>query len=263
MCACYKRAFHSKNTWCVWYEKPHVHLRPQGEKDSFSFHCIRSSEKCVPWPASCDHERACCNTLIWGDRSEIDLDGRVGPEFPHSCVVKFSPLIKLWLLKALIILVSKKRMALKNERFVMLPQKHLPKQQDALHLAESKGKCTDVWTASLPLRSPGLILALWFGSSMTCCLSSGHGKVDSGSMATLSGLGIRTKHYRLEHSYHNTHEYFWGFFVVWKKLDMLENVLQESFLLKILSLHTNRALSIYFQPWPLSWQSQHVPHFLY
>lgn len=126
----------------MWYEKPHVHLRPQGEKDSFSFHCIRSGEKCVPWSASCDRERACCNTLIQGDRHEIDLDGWVGPEFSHFHVGKFSPLIKLS--EALIILAPKRRMAFKNEWFVVLPQKHLPKQQDALHLAQSKDKCGDV-----------------------------------------------------------------------------------------------------------------------
>lgn len=131
--------------------------------------------------------------------------GGLASEFPHSRVVKISPLIKLSLLKALIILVSKRRMAFKNEWFVMLPQKHLPRQQDALHLAQSKGKCTDVWTASLPLRSPALILALWYGSIMTCSLSPSHGKVDSGCMETLSGLGIRTKHCRLEHSYYNRH----------------------------------------------------------
>lgn len=34
----------------------------------------------------------------------------------------------------------------------MLPQSHLPKQQNVLHLAQSKGKCTDIWMASLPLR---------------------------------------------------------------------------------------------------------------
>lgn len=59
----------------------------------------------------------------------------------------------------------------------MLPQKDLPRQQNALHLAQNKGKCTVAQTAFL-LRSPGFILAFLFISVTTCCLSPGHGKVE-------------------------------------------------------------------------------------
>jgi len=158
-------------------------------------------------------------------------------------VVKFSPLIKLWLLKALIILVSMRRMAFKSEQFVTLPQKQLPKRQDALHLAQGKGEHTDVWPASPPPRTPGLILA-----SVCLChdLVSVTWLWQSRLRAHGNILRVRHQNRTLKARAFLLQQTLVLFFFFLRKLDILENVLQKSFLLKILSLHTNRALSILF-----------------